>query len=91
MSAVPSDNMKALDLLAPDWPKIIGDLRRAGLSVPDISAKTGIGRSALRDYETRYSQPRYHIGEIIIAVWTNATGQREVPRVSSGFNWPTMI
>lgn len=90
MSAVPHDMPRPMMV---DWPTIFAELKAHGLSSYQINRRTGQSRSALRDYAAGISQPRHHVGEIILLVWTRETGKGRdaVPYVSSYFNQPVMI
>jgi len=88
MSAVPDEF--ARKVMQVDWPAIFASLRKCDVSVYDVARRTGISRSALRDYGAGISQPRHHIGELIILLWSKETHQERqaVPMVSSYWQAP---
>ena len=52
-----------------DWPRIIEDLRRTGLSVEGMSEATGIPRSTLLGYRNLDAEPKHADGEALLNLW----------------------
>ena len=60
-----------------DWPRVIQNLRTAGMSVQDIADAVDVSRSALQDYcDDRNIEPAFWTGAAIIEVWCARTGLR---------------
>lgn len=64
-----------------DWPAVIEQLRRAGLSFQAISQHTDLPKSTLIGYRDG-SVPKHHDGEKLIELWCGATNhtRSQLPR-----------
>ena len=59
---------------AVDWPRVIDDLRRAGLSLQDIVDRANLPRSTVRDWRRKGSDATHRFGERLLDLWVEATG-----------------
>jgi len=59
-----------------DWPRILLDLRRAGLTVDEIAAATHSSRGAVHGWLTLGAEPRYSTGVLILALHARHAPQK---------------
>jgi len=52
-----------------DWPRITFDLRRAGMTMAEISKATGIPHSTLDGYRNQDAEPKHWAGERLLQLW----------------------
>ena len=57
-----------------DWFAVLCDLKRAGLSLRNIAALTGITKSSLIGLRLHSVEPKYNAGEHLTTLWCKATG-----------------
>lgn len=57
-----------------DWFGVLCDLKRAGLSLRNIAALTGITKSSLIGLRLHSVEPKYNAGEHLTTLWCKATG-----------------
>ncbi len=51
-----------------DWPRLLLELRRAGLTVDEIAAATQSSRGAVHGWLVLNAEPRYSTGVLLIAL-----------------------
>lgn len=61
-----------------DWFRVLADLRERGVTVRDVSDRTGIPRTTIHDLKSG-KEPRHSDGEKILAVWSEAMMRTFVP------------
>jgi hypothetical protein len=64
--------------VAVDWFRVLWDLARIGISMPEIERRTGISSSALYGYREG-SHPQHWRGEMLIDMWCDVMDK---PRAS---------
>lgn len=70
-----------------DWFTVLCDLKRAGLSLRNIAALTGITKSNLIGLRLHGVEPKYNAGEHLTTLWCKATGLQpsDLPRATDEF------
>lgn len=58
-----------------DWPQVIADIVRSGISYGDICTETGVSRDKLCRYSKHGSEPRHSDGMALLALWCHITGR----------------
>ena len=61
--------------LVVDWPCLVDDLRRAGVSMYAAAPLVGISRSQLTAYASGIHTPTHAAGERLIAFWCGTTSR----------------
>jgi len=59
-----------------DWPRLILDLRRTGLSLPRIGQGAGVSARTIGSYLTTDTEPAHWTGEALIGFWVVTTGRQ---------------
>lgn len=68
-----------------DWPRLLDNIRKTGMSLEDIAAVVGVGRSTLHDYcDERNIEPAHWTGQALRQLWSQRTGldQEETPVIT---------
>lgn len=64
-----------------DWFRVLADLKRAGLSLRNIAALTGLSKNQLIGLRNQDAEPKHVAGEALVALWSQASslGRASVP------------
>ena len=75
--------MHAAAKLAIDWPALIDELRRSGLSMTGIAEQCGVSLTAIKEWRQGIKSPLYASGEALVAFWCQVTGKsvEQLPRI----------
>ncbi len=67
-----------------DWPEVIDELRRGGLTSAAIAEQCGISATTIKEWRQGIKSPLYSTGEALVAFWCQFTGRppEQLPRVS---------
>lgn len=67
-----------------DWPEVIDELRRAGLTSAAIAEQCGISATTIKEWRQGIKSPLYATGEALVAFWCQYTGKAPemLPRVN---------
>lgn len=58
-----------------DWPRIIDNLRRMGMSHADIAASVDVGTTTVGAYaDDRCIEPAFWTGSALLVLWSERTG-----------------
>lgn len=64
-----------------DWFRIVCDLERKGINIPQMSRKLEIPESTIKGWKKYIARPKFEEGITVILFWCEQTGQTvsEVP------------
>lgn len=59
-----------------DWPRVIANLQKSGMSLRQIAAALDIGAETVRGYLNEHapSEPAYWIGHCLVLLWCDRCG-----------------
>lgn len=70
-----------------DWFRVLADLKRAGLSLRNIAALTGLSKTQLIGLRNEDTEPKHLAGEALVMLWAKATnlGRESLPMAGEEF------
>lgn len=70
-----------------DWFRVLADLKRAGLSLRNIAALTGLSKTQLIGLRNEDTEPKHLAGEALVVLWGKATnlGRESLPMSGDEF------
>lgn len=75
-------NMAALFAISPDridWFRVVVDLERSGLTQAEIADQVEISKTQVNAYKSLWSEPRFHVGLLMLGLWVERTKQSALP------------
>lgn len=76
MKRVPLSEIQQVSVELTDWPQILGDLKRAGVTVKGVARACNRDTGTVDNWKYKQVEPRHHEGQLVLALHRHFCGEK---------------